>query len=190
MASNGQTKGVRINCEGDKKTFSSKPFVEVAVPQDHPAFMQPTAISVSEPLGFPLLAQKYPPNRAWEDTDMVPSPYQNVAATFLHLEMHTESAHWEWAPLQWQDDVGSVLLVRKDGKDLTPHQVEALCCYCQFEFSPAYEEASETDFEYTTKDDLRKLLTWESFAKFFENFKKEKAGEDESWATASLPPKA
>lgn len=43
---------------------------------------------------------------------------------------------WGWASQQWQNNVGSTIVVRQDGKPLLPRHVEALCNYCRYEIRP------------------------------------------------------
>lgn len=40
--------------------------------------------------------------------------------------------------MQWQNDVGSVLVVRQDMKPLHPLHVEALCKYCRHDIAPLF----------------------------------------------------
>lgn len=83
------------------------------------------------------------------------SPFTNPDATFLHLccdpradfDSRTGTLGWGWASQQWQNDVGSVIVVRQDKKPLFPLHVEALCKYCRHEVSPLFEYASETSME-------------------------------------------
>ena len=85
---------------------------------------------ISTLIGVLLLTRKYPPDRAWKDDQTVGfCPYENVAATFLHLNADPQGSSWGWAPLRRKDNVGSVIVVREDGKALTPYQVEALSYY-------------------------------------------------------------
>lgn len=72
---------------------------------------------------------------------MVPSfslkdglPYVNQPATFLHLGcdpsitegMIQNKYEWGWAPAESQNDVGSVIIVRKDKKPLGGVEIETL----------------------------------------------------------------
>ncbi|KAA8623294.1 zinc finger mynd-type protein [Pyrenophora tritici-repentis] len=69
------------------------------------------------------------------------SPSQNQDATFLHLccdpgaklDIGKESLGWGWSPQSWQNNVGSVIVVRKDRKPLLPLHMEALAKYCREE---------------------------------------------------------
>jgi hypothetical protein len=53
----------------------------------------------------------------------------------------------EWAPLRREDNVGSVIVVREDGKALTPYQVEA--------FEPLFASSG-----YSRSLRIRSVLDW------------------------------
>ena len=66
---------------------------------------------------------------AWKDDD-VTGRYVNQAATFLMRCVDPAQRYgWALAPMSWQDWVGSVVVVRADGKDITPQQVKAMSHY-------------------------------------------------------------
>lgn len=66
--------------------------------------------------------------------------------------------------MSWQNAVGTVLVVRRDGKDLSPLQMEALCEFCQFEVGEAFEAQMEAERGRNT---VLPLLTPAKFADFF-----------------------
>ena len=43
--------------------------------------------------------------------------------------------------MNWQNNVGSVLVVRSADQDVSVQQVEALCHFCQFKIQPLFENA-------------------------------------------------
>ena len=136
--------GVKINCHGDQKTFGAKPFEAIEIPRVHPIFDHNEESEIAERIGLPILTRKYPPNQAWADEKNWKEslgPYCNQPATFLHLSCDKKSSTWGWAPPQWQNRVGSVLVVRKDRKPLLPLHMEAISRYCQFEIAPFFEHS-------------------------------------------------
>lgn len=134
----GKVRGVKINCVGDQRAFGAEVYSPVDVPIDHPVFYEPIA-PISSSVGMPLHTRKYPPNRLWKEDH---SAYMNIPATFLHQNIDdTSSAEWGWVPTMWQDEVGSVLVVRSDGQDVTTQQLEALCYFCRFKMPPLFENA-------------------------------------------------
>ncbi|KAH0556756.1 hypothetical protein GP486_005453 [Trichoglossum hirsutum] len=181
-----KVQGVRINCLGDQKVFGAKQYVAAAVPRDHPVFLS-TPTGISTYMGPPLLMRKYPPHRAWkDDKNMRPYPYQNQAATFMNLNADVNSQEWGRAPLHWQNEVGSMMVVHKDGKDLTPHQVEALAYYCQFKLQPVFEDSiGAGSVQRTRKEVVSQFLTRNMFEEFFDIFKREQS--DKSWLAETSP---
>lgn len=186
-----KVQGVRINCFGDQNDFGGKKYIGIAVPGDHPVFSS-TPTGISTHMGLPLLIRKYPLNQAWKDKlqDMSVYPYDNQAATFMNLNADMNSEQWAWAPPQWRNDVGSVIVVRQDGKDLTPQQAEALAHYCQFKLQPVFEDSIAAGYvERTREDVVSQFLTRPKFEKFLVAFRKEQADADQdaSWLTAKSP---
>lgn len=66
---------------------------------------------------------------------------KNAAATFLHLDLrelppgtvdYGEYLGYGWAPMKWQGHVGTVIVVRGDGRYLDPKHLEVLCDFCQY----------------------------------------------------------
>ena len=181
--------GVKVTCIGDQNVFGVEPYVPVEVPRDHQVFTMNKPTDISRLLEFPVLIRKYPPDRAWkDDREMQPYPYQNQAATFLHLNADPKSKHWGWAPIpEWQNDVGSVIVVRQDGKDLTTHQADALCHFCRIKMQPLFEDSLGGGDVDRTREEVMGFMTKKRFAAFFEEYRKEKVKEDPSWATAKSP---
>jgi len=122
--------------------------VNVEVPRDHPIFTNTTASSrISDQIELPVLTRKYPANKPWANN----TGYQNnQPATFLHMNTDPDrltTGWWGMPPMKWDKDVGSVLVVRADGKDLSPRQCEALCDFCQFKMQPMFGEFWESGGE-------------------------------------------
>lgn len=147
---NTKIKGVRVNCEGDQKISGAKRFVAAQVPRYHPIFATNNTPCGISRLGLPVLVRKYPANKAWLKNDSISSSgYINQAATFLHLNTDPNSQAmlgWGWAPMEWQNKVGSVLVVRLDGEELLPQQREALCMFCQVKMQP-FEDSMGADMD-------------------------------------------
>lgn len=95
-----------------------------------------------------------------------------------------------WAPHEWAYSVGSVLLGRADGKEMTPQQVEALCYYSSEQTTDMFQDASEHEGMTGSKEELVKwaaLFNPETFRTFFADFKCKKTEKDASWARAVSP---
>ena len=176
-------KGVKITCHGDQMLHHYAPWHAVDIPRDHQIFQSPQVNQISTLLGIPILTRKCPPERAWKEIKLYTDPYENVQATFLHLDTDPKSPRWGWAPPQWQNKAGSVIVVRQDGKDITPRQVEVLCDFCYRRLQSLFESSLETG----DKERVLKNLTKEAFAAFFEQYKNELVQLDPSWASERVP---
>jgi hypothetical protein len=137
--------GVLITCRGEQHTLGWDEFVAVAVPRGDMVFLSShDRPSIPRRLGIPLLTRKHPLERPPEEYSGQRNKLENINATWLHLDCRTHrntGEMWGLAPFQWQSNVGNVVVVREDGQDITPRQVEALCIYSQREMGPMFEEA-------------------------------------------------
>jgi hypothetical protein len=67
----------------------------------------------------------------------------NQATTYLKIGYQPERKNnfpeytWGFAPLEWQNDVGAVMVVRQDKKPLLPDHVAALVEYSDTTFLPS-----------------------------------------------------
>ena len=181
--------GVKVTCVGDQKAFGAEHYMAVGVPRDHPVFLSSEPTGISSLVELPVLVRKYPPDPVWKnDRDTYGFPFENRAATFLHLNADPKSEDWGWAPLpEWQNDVGSILVVRQDGKDLTTHQAEVLCHYCHFKLQPLFEDSMGGGRVERTREEVMGYMNRETFAAFFEEYREERVKEDPSWAVAKSP---
>lgn len=162
----GKVKGVKVHCDGDKKLHHRTKYLSIDVPKMHPAFRE--AISpISKLIEMPVRTRKYPVDRRWKD---VFGATDNQAVTFLYLCADPNSQMWGWAPPQWQSQVGSVLVVRDDGKDLTPDEVEVLCNFCQFEMQPLFEDSLDDSYIPRTRQEVMGHMTKEKYAKYAAEF--------------------
>ena len=160
--------GVKTTCVGERKVSRNPmPWIAVTIPQDHPIFKQKTPTQISRLIELPVLVKKYPPDPAWKDYR---HSYDNVYATFLHVDANPKSQEWEWAPDEWQSYVGSVVVVRQDQKDLTTLHAEALCDFCYNYMQLKFEASLEGRM---TRDKVMGFMTKRNFAKFFKNYQKE-----------------
>ena len=150
-------------------------FFALRVSMEHPMFGIQTSIPISKTLEMPLLAHQLRPDVAWKDYRTCSerfghsSPYENIPTTFLHMKTDPDISWWGWAPMRWQNDVGSVIVVRQDRKPLVPKHIDALCDYCQFTLQPLFEVAVEGD---RSKEDAMRSVTRAKFGEHFELYRK------------------
>lgn len=181
-------KGVIISCSGDNHALGADKFIPVDVPGFDPVFSadKPTTLSM---LGVPVRVRKLPPHPTWKDIG-VQNMYQNQVVTELFKAMDPERDDFGEAPLHWQLSVGPALVVRDDGTDITPQQVEALCYYCWEHTTDMFQAAWEHRDLTGSKEKPMKLaglFAPERFREFFEEFKAKKMVGDARWATAVSP---
>ncbi len=142
-------KGVRINCLGDQIKLHKPHFEAIEVSSNDLIFTDHDTSDITNRIGLPIFTLRLPPDSRWahdEDNKIFKhkSPFNNQDATFLHLccdpiaEFDPRSGvmGWGFASMQWQNSVGSVLVVRQDKKPLSLLHMEALCNYCRYEASP------------------------------------------------------
>ena len=193
LHSAGTVQGVRVSCPGDIRFLGANKYVPVDVSIFDPVFVADKPTS-SELIGVPLRVQKIPPHPAWKDSGIV-SISENQVITRLFRCMDPEHDAFGLAPLRWGYPVGSVLVVRDNGRDITPQQVEALCYYNsehlqeRFEYAVEHQSLNESSVEVNK---LLALFTPYAFRNFFAEFKAEKEKEeddddDASWMTAVSP---
>jgi hypothetical protein len=190
-----KVKGVKISCEADQNVFGAEKYVSVQVPRDHPVFTKVTTpCGISALLGLPVLVKKYPADKAWAKNESISGiGYNNQAATFLHLNTDPNSRSlmgWGWAPMEWQNKVGSVLVVRSDGKDLSPHHCEVLCTFCQFKMQPLFEDsmgAGMNPENPMSKDAVLQQMTKKNFERYFTEYRASLLAEDPSWSATKSP---
>lgn len=141
--------GVRINCLGDQKMLDKPHFEAVEVPLTDPIFSKHDTSDIAQRIDLPIFTRRCPPDPKWandEDNKLFErgSPFNNQDATFLHLccdpkadfNLKMGTLGWGWASQQWQNSVGSAIVVRQDKKPILPLHVEALCKYCRYEARP------------------------------------------------------
>lgn len=177
-------RGVRVNCIGDQQERGI--YESVAVPKDHPFG---PALDLTKLLGIPVRIQKYPHNN---------KPYEfspvNQPITKLHRRVHPKLPGWGWAPMEWQNDVGSVLMIRADGKDLNIFTAEVLCALAHskdgshMRIGLSIEDEEMEDGGAAEKARQLEGLTKAGFEKFFQEYRQKQidAGKLE-WKNAISP---
>ncbi|KAF7959544.1 hypothetical protein EAE96_001160 [Botrytis aclada] len=120
--------GLIIRCVGDHmNALGENPMAASKVPELHPIFEgQPT--NISKLMGIPLIIQKIP-REAGKDVVFNEDHLRNDFCGILHLDTLPHSETWGEIPSQWRDNVGTVLVVRQDKKDLTTLQLLAITAY-------------------------------------------------------------
>ena len=184
-----RVKGVPVNCDADQNIFGVKKYVAVEVDRIFTESITPS--SIAERLEFPVITRRYPYNPAW---DTYSNYSQNQAITLLHMNADPNSRAvmgFGWAPMEWQNRVGSVLVIHQDGKDLSPYRCEALCHFCQFKLRPLFRDNAdlwEDDWDNPMrKEPAFQQMTKNGFQGYFEDFRGSRLKENPSWVDAKSP---
>ncbi|KAI8966245.1 hypothetical protein F5Y11DRAFT_309862 [Daldinia sp. FL1419] len=144
----GGIRGVLINCLGDQKMCNRPHFEAIDISPADPIFeiySNRDVSDIAKRIELPIFTRRCEPHPKWandEDNKLFKheSPYNNQDATFLHLCLDPKAEFnpqegimgWGWAPMQWQNHVGSAIVVRQDKKPLHPLHAEALSYYCRY----------------------------------------------------------
>ncbi|KAI3319327.1 hypothetical protein HD806DRAFT_548586 [Xylariaceae sp. AK1471] len=143
-----EIKGVKINCIGDQKMFNKPHFEEIELSTEDTIFTKHDNSDIANRIGLPIFTKRCSPHPLWANAHGS-KMYENQDATYLHLccdpkaerDLSRGVLGWGWASKQWQNRVGSIIVVRQDKKPLSPWHVEALCRYCRYD-AGAYLEHS------------------------------------------------
>ncbi|KAF1992673.1 hypothetical protein P154DRAFT_504571 [Amniculicola lignicola CBS 123094] len=175
---------VRINCDGDVEIGKRPRFEAIQITDSHPAFKTPIP-PLSERLGLPVHAYKIPGNgRSWflKRTPNIQG-HVNQPATFLNRGCNPERRFtediyeygWSLAPMQWQNEVGSIIVARKDKKPLLPEHTEALCEFSPFRLSNFFQYQLEAD---SPVDDVLREIIKPRFQEYYDRWKAKQANEE------------
>ena len=137
---------------------------------------------LSQKIGMPIHIRKIKADTAWKDDDVC-GRYTNVEATWLLVALDPKSTHWAYAPMSWQNRVGSVLVTSADtnGINITPQRLEALCAY-NSEFFEGPLQTAEKDGSLKAKKRALAAIMPEAFESFFEKYQAERLKTDTIWA--------
>ncbi|KAM0128793.1 hypothetical protein ACHAP3_008181 [Botrytis cinerea] len=122
------SRGVIIKCKGDKMDDPRPIELEVSnIPEFHPIFDgQPT--NISKLMKIPLIIQGLP-REARKNVVFDEDQLRNDHCGVLHLDVLSHSDTWGEIPSQWQNNVGTILVVRQDKKDITALQLLAIIAF-------------------------------------------------------------
>lgn len=151
----GEVMGVQINSDGEMELHGSPRFAPVGIPREHLIRVLPSErsmrASISQKVGIPLLLRRVIEG---ESPGTMPGVLNfdslgcnfsnNQAVTFLMTETDPLRPNWGFSSLSQFSDVGNVIVMREDGRDVTVEKVEAICEFSQHFAGPIFEEAMES----------------------------------------------
>ncbi|KAF2427809.1 hypothetical protein EJ08DRAFT_332571 [Tothia fuscella] len=164
-------KGVRINCLGDQQKNGKPKFEAVDIPITHSIFTKHSKSDIGARVGLPIFIEKVSAIPLYSSGTEI----MNQSATFLNLclDPHAQFGGgvlgFGWAPWKWQNDVGSVVIVRQDKKPLSPFHVEALAKYAQNEVAELLQIGGE---EETPKEEILGAISKLTFSIAYMNLRR------------------
>ena len=203
-----KVKAVKINCVGDQNVFKAPVFEAVEISVMHPIFSAHDRSAICDRIGVPVLVRRIPPHPLWKNESKEYRerygggiPYNNTTLPPLLTGIDpsvtdgfkdTSIAPWGWAPIDWWNSVGSVLVVREDKKPLAPLHVEGLCRYCSQELHPYFQHAAgefEPKEEGMSKDQVLAMISRPSFVIYWSRLQGLFDGvrSEEKWEKARCP---
>lgn len=169
---NTTVRGVKICCYGEVKLHGSDAFVGVNVTRSNRIALGKGSISpISVCLGMPITFWKdydgeftHDP-AGWEE-NMTADSNPNVA--FMMVETDPSRESWGWASLDWNSDIGNVLAVREDGRDLSVDDVAMMCCFARRKMQRMFEDVMESGLRLEDKRRVVELITWDNMVAYWE----------------------
>ncbi|THH18659.1 hypothetical protein EW146_g2376 [Bondarzewia mesenterica] len=152
-----QENGITITCDGDRV---GSPFRVVQIPDTHPIYYQSDVCPVSEVVGLPIMIYRH----SKEDPLYMErtAAMDNQIATYLMIDVDSG-----FAPMSWQQAVGTVTVMRQDHRPLTPQAIETMWMYN----SHLLDNFGEAE-DFNPREDI----TPADFREFCEDYKEEVNG--------------
>ena len=151
-----------VRCAGEQRGGS--PWLATTIPADHPVFnntVPPVLALLDIPIVIHRLGTHNPGSFGYMD---------NQPITFLNID-----ATSGFAPPQWQSGIGSVIVARKDKKDLTAEHYEAIWMYMDRILDFFGEGSTPTQ-----------LYSRQAFERWYEGYKRNAGYSRAEWR--SVPP--
>jgi hypothetical protein len=186
-------KGVRVSCSGDMKFMGKKKYRQVEVRRNHPIFQDHDICTISRQMDFPLLVKSEAIAPEWQGKihrGMLFDPYENRAVRLLMFNADIEDTlKWGMVDLKWDNGMDkTALIARKDFKDLTPQQLEALVEFIEREIDLAMISEDGIMPRKEREAVVEVYMKSSKFDDFFDKLKVKKLAEgDLSWTEAISP---
>jgi len=162
--------GVKIACKRQQRVLGTKKFSAIQLPPHHPVCLGKQMTHISRLIDIPLRALKVTPDSELttngEDSSACDNKELPHFTSIVTREATKGAGHLEY----WRENVGNVIVVRADGKDLLPRQLEIICDFCQYEIGPLFEEAMSKDDENGLPNghaEITAAMTPAEFAEYF-----------------------
>ena len=162
---------MKVNCLGEKILHGADKFIRVAVNLNIPENFEVSP--VSKLLNLPVKAAKVKTTDDWatypewsydpDDHGSSTRPEHNPEAGALFVDVGLSSSDWGQIPKKWGENIGNVLLLRDDGKDMSLEEVEALCRFCTQVLMPTFSQCLRGEM---LRSEVLRYLTMEHLNKF------------------------
>ena len=183
-----QISGVKISCRGDILAGAPK-FEAIKVSERHRIVWEEVS-DLSKLIELPIQVLQCAPVKSL----LRSGEYNrgNRTAAFINLCVDPKSPTWGFAPEPWLGAAGSVIVIRKDRKDLLPEHMEAMAHFFQYFLLPMFEDSFGVGMEPDNPMPKRKVLdmiTKKVFENFYLGFKDYKidSGESDRWRIVEHP---
>ena len=160
-----QISGVRISCQGDILAGAPK-FEAIKVSERHRIVWEEVS-DLSKLIGLPIQVLQCAPVKSLLRSGEYDR--SNGPAAFINLCVDPKSPMWGFAPQPWLGAAGSVIVIRKDRKDLLPEHMEAMAYFCRYFLLHMFEDSKGAGMEPDNPMPKRKVLDMIT-KKVFENF--------------------
>ena len=186
----GKIKGVRAACIGETahngKEGEAGRCTSVEVSSKHQVWATGEIPQISRLIGLPVRLWRFPMgNPPWKDHTQA---LCNPGITFLTMRADPADAEGVGlALLRWAGSAaGSVLVVRTDGQDIMPFEVEALGHFCEMHLQPIFEEACDGETPARTREEAAGFATAEKFRKYRDKYREEQDALSSSFEAIQL----
>ncbi|KAF8857642.1 hypothetical protein BDZ45DRAFT_426042 [Acephala macrosclerotiorum] len=175
-------KAVIICCQEERKVRGT--FVEAPIGIDHPIFRE-SPTQISKKMELPLLMYKFPVQATAPGLD--DKEFRNPEASALQRILDVDDPGWGLVADEYFGNIGSVLVVRADRKDLDVKQVDMLVGFCVMGLGYHMDLAMKEDKEDSKKRVTNDLTSKSVFNGFFEEKRRALRWRDTSWEGVKSP---
>ena len=172
--------GTIIHCPGAVSTLKVSQFHHLAVSSLEAAFhLEDRQPYIPALVGLPLWMRQHNKN---DSTDQ-----ENEMVRQLWIPAKLDDPSFGTSPSQ----MGSKLVMRKDGVNLLPHHLEALCHFCLYVLQKSCGDngtfSSRPRKCMKQKKVFKKMATVRGFEEFWREYRVERASHDEKWKDLPSP---
>ncbi len=172
--------GTIIHCPGAISTLKVSKFHHLAVSSFEAAFhFEDRQPHIPALVGLPLWMRQHNKN---DSTDQ-----ENEMVRQLWISANFDDPGFGTSPSQ----IGSRLVMRKDGVNLIPHHLEALCNFCLYVLQESCGDTGALSSNprrcRKQKKMFKKMATMQRFEEFWRQYRVERASHDERWKDLPSP---